>query len=420
MSKLTDQFGTLVSFYKGSGTINQEACEFEIGQTANGAIVIYVDKFLQQMRQAIELKGTVEDGRVLVAEGDVRRIEDISSTECFLHSSPPFHSSDPFHFTVGELACADAVQVKFAITNLLFRGNDADSNSWMTGIGRLNVELDGTKVSFEKDENYTDLLNPVGSGDSTEVTCSLITEVSGKSKEEVLKFALDICDLLTIGTGRKICWINYTVSDASGSDVYSYYQYRFTDKRTGRELIDFRNGGHAAAFLEQCYPAYKSYDVSNPGTLHSMGLMLIDANSFGFMKTRALIIYSITDTLSYMESTHKSLRGRLRDIVDNHSVPIEKCKKKRCGRGCGTCQPKCKNCKNECEAKCEIGQFVDGRNRIVHKLQFPTDDDTKEYYAVLSFMHRLLLRMLNYDSHFVDVRYNHDPRFRTNLLRPSP
>lgn len=427
MSKLHDQFGDLVVVYQGSGTIkyqksgstHQEKCTFEIGHAGTGAIVIHVNKFLRQMRQKIELNGTVENGRKLVARGDVRRIDHISSTECFLHSAAPFHSNVLFHFTVGKFDWADAVQIKFAITNFLYCGNDADSNSWMTDIGRLNLTLDGTKVSFKKVENYMELINSVGKGEKTQVTSQLIVEVSGKSQDEILKLADSICDLLTIGTGRKIGWINYSVCDSSNSDAYSYHQYRFTDKRNGRELIDFRNGSHAATFLEQCYPSFKIYESTHPGTLLRIGLMLIDANSFGFMKTRALIIYSISDTLSYMESNHNSMRGRLRDIVDNHRVPIEKCTKKPCGRGCGKCQPKCKECRNQCESSCEIGQFVDGRNLIVHRLQFPTADDTKEYYGVLSFFHRLLLRMLSYESYFIDVRYSHDPRFRTNLLRPS-
>ena len=398
---------------------NHEHCEFEIGQTANGAIVIYVDKFLQQMRQKIELKGIVEDGRELVARGDVRRIEDISSTECFLHSDPPFHSSERFHFKVGDLVRTDALQVRFEITNFIYRGNDSDSNSWMTGIGSLNVVLDGTQVSFEKVDQYMERLSPVGNGDRTEVTCTLIIDAAGKFRDEIIEVADRICSLLTIGKGRKISWISYSVSHNNRQELYSFHEYRFTDNRNGRELIDFTNGETAATFLEQCYPAYQTYDAANPGMLHRLGLMLIDANSFGFMKTRALIVYSISDTLSYMESNHRSLRGRLRDIVDNHKVPIEKCQKKQCGRGCGRCKPKCKKCKNKCEAKCEIGQFVDGRNRIVHKLQFPANDDTKEYYAVLSFFHRLLLRMLNYESNFVDVRYPYDPWYRRNPLRPS-
>ena len=427
MSKLHDQFGDLVVVYQCCGTIkyqesgstHQEKCTFEIGQAATGAIVIHINKFLRQMRQKIELDGTIEDGRKLVAQGDVRRIDHISSTQCFLHSEAPFHSNDPFHFTVGKLDWADVAQMKFAITNFLYCGNDADSNSWMTGIGRLNVRLNGTDVSIEKVENYTDVINSVGRGERTEVTSRLIIDVAGKSKDEILKLAHGICDLLTIGTGRKISWISYTVSNASVTDVYSFNEYRFTDMRSGRELIDFTDGKTIATFLEQCYPAYSTYDSKSPGMLHSVGLMLIDANSKGFMRTRALILFSILDAVSYTESNHITLKGRIRDIVDSYRVPIEKCQAKRCGRGCGTCQPKCDACKNQCEAECEIGDFVDDRHSIVHKLQFPSSDEDKEYYKVLSVFHRLLLRMLGYESYFVDVRYRHDSRFRTNLLRPT-
>ena len=411
LSKLTDRFGALVSFFQGSGTITHEKCVFEIGQTANGAIVIYIDNFQKRERQKIELIGTVEDGRELEAQGDVLRFDDISTTECFLQSSAPFHSSEPFHFTVGELVWADAAQVKFAVTNFVYRGNDADSNDWMTGIGRLNVELTGTKVSFEKAENYTNFLNPVGKGESTEVTSHLIIEASGKSRDEILELANSICALLTIGSGRKISWISYSVCDSSYLDLYSYHEYRFTDKRNGRELIDFANGNTAARYLEQCFPAYMTHESKNPGMLHGIGLMLIDANSKGFMRTRALIICSILDALSNKESSDRHLKQRIRSLVDTYRVPVTKCKTRRCGSSNQGCDP-----------DCEIGLFVKNRNSIVHNLQFPipTQGESSEYYSMLSLFHRLLLRILDYESYFVDVRYRYHPTHRINLLRPSP
>lgn len=426
LSKLQDRYREFVSLYQGCGQLNQQDCNFEIGQTANGAILLYpsLDVQLPSHRKylEIELKGTTEDSRPLHATGTAFRQGVFGALDFRYHSYNSYNSynsGNQFTVEIGNLIWKDTHQVKFALTNLLFCGNDTDSFNWLSPVGNLNVQLDGTSLSIEKRENYYDLINPVGRGESTKVTSTLIVDVARKTKTEILELADIVCDLLTIGTGRKISWISYTVSDASGTDVYSFHEYRFTDMRAGRELIDFKNGKTIATFLEQCYPAYKMYDSQNPGMLHSVGLMLIDANSKGFMRTRALIVFSMLDAVSYTESKHNTLKGRIRDIVDLYRVPIEKCQAKRCGRGCGTCQPKCDGCKNQCEAECEIGDFVEGRHSIVHKLQFPSSDEDKEYFKVLSVFHRLLLRMLGYESYFVDVRYRHDPRFRINLLRPT-
>ena len=75
MSKLTETCGKFISLYEGSGKLNQQDCEFEVGQQPDGTIIAYC-VFSDWPRpvnlSGIELCGWTNDGIKVFGKGPLQ------------------------------------------------------------------------------------------------------------------------------------------------------------------------------------------------------------------------------------------------------------------------------------------------------------------------------------------------------------
>ena len=400
MSKLTEKYGKFVSLYEGEGKLNQQECKFEIGQRPDGTIIVYYPFWDSPQREGdrleIELNGFTEDAINLVAKGRVKYEHTIHLGIVESFNEIYYTSLRPFDLTIGKADWSKAHSIKFAITNFLFCGNDKQAGGRSNCLNVLKLKLDGLNISFQKVADYDEIYNFAVGGNKIEVTCELTIEVAGRSRKEILEFARNICDLLTIAKGRKINWINYKVYDANSSIIFTSHQSRLTDPNNNRyELINFRQAQIAITYLEQCYPAYKQFDLCHPTTLNKVANIIVDANATRFFLTRALIMFSMVDALSKKVSSNRDFTARIRCIKTLYNVCLD----------------------DE-----EISFFVKSRNSVVHKLKFRTNDMSdmvEEYEKCYHIFHRLLLRILDYQSDYFDIT-QYDPRFRTNKLQVCP
>ncbi len=419
---IRDEYMEFTSLYEGTGILNQQHCEFEVGQKSDGQIRVYCT-FSESPdlvnASGVELCGRTNDGIKVCGKGPFQnRPWDVD------YNTEPenyFSNYEISDLTIGKPNWSRAHSVTFTITNLLFCGNDQDSGGRGTCYNALKLQLDGSHTRFLKVDNYYDIDNTVCIGETTEVTCELAIEVDGRSRDELRKMVNRICDLLTISQGRRIEWINYKVYDANSSLIFTFHQSRRTDPRNGFVLINFQQANTAINYLELGYPAYKQFASSHPTILNGVAILMADSYGLRFTLPHALIMFSMVDALCNKVSNHDYFRGRMRDLVDHYCIPISKCSSKRCGRGCGTCKPKCKSkCKNKCESKCEINRFVKSRNCVVHDLKFKTNDSRKEYGTCYHIFHRMLLRILDYQSVYYDVSLPDQHGFQENRLHPCP
>ena len=388
MSELTDNHEKFVSLYEGKGKLNQQECKFEIVQRPDGGIMVYCafsDSPETVNRSGVELRGHTDEGLKVFGKGPYqnRRRRDNHDTETY---------SIDYGFqtlNVGEEDWSKAHSIKFAITNFISSGNEAQAYD------RLNLKLDGLNVSFQKVVDYNEIYNSVVSGNKTEVTCELTIEAAGRSQKEIIKIADSICDLLTIAKGRKINWINYEVYDANSSIIFTSHQSRLTDPNNGYELIDFKREQTAVTYLEQCYPAYKQFNLCHPTMLNGVATMIFDSNTTRFTLPRALVMFSVVDALSKKVSSNRDFTDRIRCLKTLYNV---------------------------CLDEKEISFFVKSRNSVVHKLKFRANDRSariEEYEKCYHIFHRLLLRILDYQSHYFDIT-QYDHRLRTNKLQVCP
>ena len=390
-------YGEFHSVYRGVGKLNGSTCEFEIGQKPSGDIYLccHSQELLPDSSDNIELIGTADEGSVHV-EGKVIMTTVRGKYDYY------YCNAGKLEMNVGELDWSRAHTAKFAITNFKFTGNKKEEYS--TGGWRrtdLKLKLDDVNISFQKVEMYDSILESLERNNNTEITCELAIEVDNHAQEEILEIVDSICSLLTIARGTKINWISYTLRDDDGVELGQCFRPRITRPYTQIPLVKSLNDpASIVRFLRHCYPTF--VDENPHYHFDHLGNLLADVHSRVFVETRCVLLFSVVEVLARRTSRKGKLRKVFRDFVDCHELPVQKCQIKKCGRKCGRCEPKCDRCQHQCEDDCEIGIFVNDRNKMVHGMEFSDSDISGGYYRNLHLLHLMILRALDYRGEYYD------------------
>ena len=397
MSKLSEMYGRFECLFHGKGKLNGVDCEFEIGQQSDGNIYLRCQsqELLPNNNDNIELIGFAYEGPVHV-NGKVIRTTVRGNYDYY------YCNAGKLEMNVGELDWGSAHTAKFAITNFKLIGNEKEEFS--TGGWRrtdIKLKLDDVNISFQKVEMYDSIIESLERNKNTEITCELAIEVDNQAQEKIIEIVNRVCSLLTIARGTKINWISYNLFESKSRLICNHCEPRITVPYAGIALVKPINIPKSTiSFLKQCYPTYK--ERNSQYHFDDIGNFLVDIHSRGFLETRCLLLFSVAEVLTRSLFDNNEPLKRLRDFVDEHNVSVEKCRQKKCGRGCGTCSPKCKECKTRCELNCEIGKFIQDRNEFVHRMRFPNDNITEGYYRNLNFLHRMILSALKYKGELYD------------------
>ena len=396
MSKLSEFYGDFNILFQGVGKLNDHECQFEAGQQSDGGIMLRceTDTVSPCIDRSVTLIGTAE-GKRFQAKGEVIRN---TVTGRYSHF---FSSSGRFDMSIGELDWSQADSVRFAIKNFQFTGNEFAAESTGPQPTLLRLSLDGVQIVFEKVDDYEPIMDSLQRKRGTEVTCEFVIEIKNRCKEEIIQFVDAICALLTIARGTKINWTSYKLCDSGGIELGHHFEPRITVPFTSIPLVKSINyPADTVRFLEQCYPVF--VDKNSRYHFDHVGNFLANIHSKAFLETRCLLLFSVAEVLASADKKSGKLLKRLRDFADKHNVPVYKCQVKRCGRACGTCEPKCKECKYRCEDECEIGLFVKDRNGIVHEMGFPDHNTSAGYFRNLHFLHRMILSALDFRGALYD------------------
>ena len=406
MREKTEEAEVFISLHEGSGKLNQQDCEFEVGQRPDGQIRVWC-QFYESPNiinaHGVEFSGCTNDGLKVCGKGpNQRRPWDVDyDTEPVTY----FSHYGLLELTIGEPDWSKAHSVSFALTNFLFCGNDANSGGRGTCYNTLQLILDGSDVVFRRVDGYYDIYNTVVKGESTEVTCELTIAVDGRNRDDLRKMVNRICDLLTISQGRRIEWINYSVYDATSSLIFSHYESRRTDPRQGFVLINFQNANTAINYLTRGYPAYKRFDSQHSTLLNGVANILFDTNAARFTITHALSMFCMVDALgkSLLDKQYLS-QGK----QPKNSYPIKQKVEAL------------KATYNVCLCVCEIEYFRLRRNSVVHELKFLSADSRKEHEKCYHIFHRLLLRILDYEHVYNDISLPTGHGYQENKLHSCP
>jgi len=373
MSRLTTDYGEFISQYEGVGQLNDINCSFEVGQKPDSTIIVYCSskEVFDPDTRLMKLYGSIADGSTIRADGKVSPLcslvtgGDPSKSYCF------FRSFAGFRMFVGSLEWSLVTEVRFSIANFRFSGNDERNSSNWTSQDSLAVSVGGFDLCFHKKSNYAEVVRDMRVKDAIGITSELIVKVDGQSMQQVVEFANNICILLSIAAGRSIDWVNMSAFDSNSSLLLRYLQNKRISAVSGLDMIDLENSKDLADFLTQSYPEFKR--INPEYEIDRVAFVLGDLRPHPFLETRALLMYSIVDSFTQKVSNNESLEARLKHLLNTFRVSY----------------------KNK-----EANHFATSRNSIAHKFDFGTSKARDEYFRNLDLYHRLLLRMLGYDSYY--------------------
>ena len=189
-----------------------------------------------------------------------------------------------------------------------------------------------------------------------------------------MEFANDICILLALASGKTVDWVDMRLYDSKAALLCCHYQHRRISAAFQFDMIDFTDIDVAGKYLSECYPEYKQ--INPQYHIDTAAFMLGDLRPHPLLETRALLVYSIVDSFSQKLSNNDSFESRLKYLLNTFRVSF----------------------KNK-----EVNYFVKSRNSIAHEFEFDTKDEREEFFKNLNLFHRLILRMLGYDSYYIDV-----------------
>ena len=373
MNNMTDEYGEFTSLYEGKGLLNDLPCELKVGRKPDSTIILSCSSkdIFDPGTDSIELAGHLKDGTPVSAMGKVRSrcsllfMSADAKNHCF------FRSHVGFRLTVGTPDWSNVTEVRFSIANFMFGGAPNRAGNDQT---KLEISVGDFNAYFEKVSNYEGIVESLVHKGEVGITCEFVVEASGHSQEEVLEFANDICILLALASGKTVDWVNMRLYDSKAALLCCHYQHRRISAAFQFDMIDFADLEVAGKYLSKCYPEYKQ--INPQYHIDTAAFMLGDLRPHPLLETRALLVYSIVDSFSQKLSNNESFEARLKHLLNTFRVSF----------------------KNK-----EVNFFVKSRNSIAHEFEFETKNEREEYFKNLHLFHRLILRMLGYDSYYIDV-----------------
>ena len=439
--------GPAVHQYEGQGTVVVTAgriypCSFTAVQTNTGSILFQLHVSIERKQlmhagqdfafgQSLQrIEGTTKDGHIILSDQDLRLTRIVPGTNAFgltLFANRLRVTNQP-----------NPIQrVRFAFLNFDFVGNESQRQGRIESLSLLRVRFPNTELVFEQIVDYDEVVERIKAQHSVDVTSEVEFQlIDGFSHEDALQVADDLHLLLSFARGRFVNWVYYTAFDGNDNTVFTEHQARYMRPWPTRSLtlIDNRNLEDTTRFLEQAYPRLQDLKQefvqnSQEDEVKKIFRMHIDACTTGFIGTGALTAVSLLDFL----------RNRWLNRNEKPKI-ISKCQFKRVRRKVITTleeekleskkledmkikipelnRPPMFSSYKEFLGSPQIGisvedgdvrEFVNTRNDLVHNGSFHSVDRkgmTKEYFAVINLLDKVLLRLLGYKGHYINCSNN--------------
>jgi len=468
---LLKDYGDCLCHYHGKGVITLEDgkkfdCLFEAGQLTSGQVLLLCD-FLPPLPtylgiSATKFEGTTFDGfRILATEAfsETSYLPDIP-----LDRSSGVWAAFHIHEIIVQIAEDRRSQsVHFGITNFEFLGTERiqQSDNYFCHFLPLNLQSKGgsSKLSIKPLDQYDKIMQRVRTLKGIAVSCELLVEIpTGCNITEVTELVSDLCYILSVARGTKIQWVYYDSYDGSGKLLSRNLCSRITKPYCPLEIIHPLAGGgkETEAFIEQAYPAYvnkrERYKLDK-GTidahldakaeadyLEMRGVKLVVAMEM----LRAVVLelpcafvkeYVITD--QKFKELVSTLCRAVDDVLKKENIDKDSrraiCNDKKVlelnRRSFAHFLRKlCRHVGLEVKEN-EIRQFVEFRNKLVHRGRFycaiatpdeqnqcePLPSKWHEYCFLVNFLDRVFLKLLGYRGPYIDWKIPGSPTRREQV-----
>ena len=462
---LLRDYGNYLSEYHGKGVITLEdgkkcECLFEAGQLTNGQVLLLCD-FLPPLPiylniSATKFEGTTSKGFRIWATGAFSEVS-------YIPDIPIDRSLEvwaAFHIQQMTVQIAEEERnhfLHFGITNFEFIGTRptrASDNSFY-----LNLPLDlqsnsrSTRLLIKPLDLNGKIMRRLRTLKSVDVSCEVIAEISADGDVAVVREVVDdLCYILSIARGTKIQWVYCDSYNAAEKLISREHSSRITKPYCPLPIIHpvSSGGKETKTFIEQVYKTYvakrESYNLSK-GTIDAY----LDAKAEGdYLEMRGIKLvvamemlkavvlelpytfveeYVITEQ-KFMELAH-TLCTAVDDVLQKEN--IDKDSRKAICNDKKVLELNRRSFAHFLKKLCrhiglkvketEIRQFVEFRNKLVHRGRFywtiatqeerekykPLPSRSYEYFFLVNFLDRVFLKLLGYSGPYIDWRIPGNP-----------
>lgn len=436
-------YGDCIATYKGTGAVTTPQgvatrCAFRAGQLQDGSILLGLRMGDSSQRTGAQFRGVASDGSELSADIGLMRYQRIKQGRTFVVDA--IHETN--RLTVTTVTRRQAHETRFGLTNLQLLGTETDGSLPLA----LPIDDRTVRLVIRPLASYDAIMAQVKSARGIEPTCEAVIDMSenverGKT-EEIIN---NLCYLLSVARGTKVNWIYLDEYDEEGVLVAREHHARVTKKWCPLALIDTVAGwgGVTRDFVEAAFPVFVSKRQR-----FQLDSMLIDAYLDGkaegdYLQMRGVKLAVALEVLKavYLRQDESMNEGYILPVEEfnKHATAIQKqfrCDLKTMGfdkatreglindgsiRGLNrlpfrlVIQSICKEIGFDPGGQV-IKHFVAYRNSLIHNGRFycelPSSEraprvkalatPAQEYFFLLHFLDRLLLRLLGYSGPYID------------------
>ncbi len=468
---LLRDYGNYLSEYHGKGVITLEdgkkcECLFEAGQLTNGQVLLLCD-FLPPLPiylsiSATKFEGTTSEGfRIYATEAfsEVSYLPDIATDR-----SSGVWAAFHIHQITVQIAEDERGQfLHFGITNLEFIGTEptrgVDNSFYLTLPLDLQSGSRSTRLLIKPFDLNGRIMKRVRTLKNIDVSCEVITEIPADGDVSVVTEVVnDLCYILSVARGTKIQWVYCDSYDGSEKLLSRNLCSRITKPYCPLKIIHpvSSGGKESKAFIEQAYKAYvakrESYNFSE-GTIDAY----LDAKAEGdYLEMRGVKLVVAMEMLKAVvlelpcafveeyiikDQKFKELAHNLCTAADDvlQKENINKDSRKAICNDKKVLELNRRSFAHFLKKLCrhiglkvkgnEIRQFVEFRNKLVHRGRFywtiatleerekykPLPSRSHEYFFIVNFLDRVFLKLLGYSGPYIDWRIPDNPIHRDHV-----
>jgi hypothetical protein len=450
---LLSSYGECIAIYNGKGTLtlddNQSLlCIFEVGQLRSGKVLLLCNfptpPNFSPFVSPHKFEGTTT--------GDNFHISSIGSLTIadFQLDYNPGSQSDQFALYLVNgiiVQMAEGIQaesMRFGLTNFIF---DEDITLC------LQHESDVTMLTFRPINELNRVMQRVQILKGIEVTCEVIVNIAvDEDTARLEKVVNDLCYLLSVSQGTTIQWVYCDHYEKSGKCLSRKHAARIVKAYSPLSIINIAR--EVMIFLEKTYDAFvtnrelyqldmliEAYlaakDENDPLQLRGVKL----AVAIEALKAVLLKVPELNTTEYILEyDFFKSLRGKIQKFMSQElkkEKNIDKTERDAMYKKLPELNRRAfedvltaffNHIGLRVEAQ-DLDHFISSRNSLVHQVRFysetATEDERKkvepfhsleeEYFFLVSFLDKVILKLLGYSGPYSDWSSLPNPTRRESI-----
>jgi hypothetical protein len=370
------------------------------------------------------IQGSLNDGRIFESIGEIWPLANYGQSQIFAWQLSHFRVKFSDNSMQPRLLI-------FPLMNLFFRGTESFIKTELPELnpdpGRsvLRFRTNGVSLMISHTAEWQQESRMYNTKNS-EVTSYLNVPCDGRSIEDLLVLAKNICHLLCFAKGTKITWPYYQILSKNGCVLLSDHQQITMTEFRPIEIIDDRNALDLKNFLETAYDRYTNLAQPTKCSLDKIIETIVwSKQSRSLPELRGLNIASAVDVLRLRwakihERTHIYKRkpsdednSLLKDCIcqfikerfQANELQIKYVKNKVLEINRPSMKDILKEMITDIQARIsedDIDTFAKSRNSLVHNVQFRTDAPNDELKRLFYFLDCMVLALLCYRSDCID------------------